>query len=317
MSDHVPDAKTWLAGVVFLGIAGLFGYNLPRHETATRTEMPAERDKKTAFSPPLKGELPVGKFGEMVRLGEQIFHDTAAHARDFVGNDLRCSNCHLDRGRLPNSAPLWAAFANFPTYRSKNDHVNTFAERLQGCFSYSMNGKAPPLGDKTLVALESYAYFLAKGAPIGENLPGRGYPKLKNPAKLDIERGKQVYASKCALCHGGGGEGQSSADGQVVFPPLWGPRSYNWGAGMSSVVNAAGFIKANMPFSQGNTLTDEDAWAVAAYINSRERPQDPRFKGSVAETRKAHHDDDYDFYGESVDGNVLGHNSPPFGTVPQ
>lgn len=318
MNGHVPGAKAWFAGIVLFGLAGVIGYNLPHLRTATPVEAAVGNIAKPArksFSPPLDTAPADNKFGEMARLGERIFNDTAANAGGFVGNDLRCASCHLDGGRLPNSAPLWAAFVNFPTYRSKNDHVNTFAERLQGCFNYSMNGKAPPLGDKVLVALESYAAFLAKGARVGENLPGRGYPKLPKPPTLDIARGEQVYAAKCAVCHGASGEGQSAADGHTVFPPLWGSRSYNWGAGMSLVTNAAGFIKANMPFSQGGTLNDEDAWAVAAYIDSRERPQDPRFNGSVAETRKAHHDSDYDFYGKAVEGRVLGENSPPSGTV--
>ncbi|MGH1571090.1 c-type cytochrome [Methylobacterium sp. P31] len=187
----------------------------------------------------------------------------------------------------------------------------------QGCFRYSMNGKAPPLGDPALVALESYADFLARGAPVGENLPGRGYPELSEPPKLDLVAGAQVYAAKCALCHGGRGEGQATADGRIVFPPLWGPRAYNWGAGMSSIHNAAGFIKANMPFSQGGTLSDPEAWDVAAFIDGQERPQDPRFNGSAAETRKAHHDDPLDLYGQTVNGVVLGEHAPPSGTVPR
>lgn len=228
---------------------------------------------------------------------------------------MRCSNCRLDRGRLANSAPLWAAYLVYPAYRSKNGHVNSFAERMQGCFRFSMNGKAPPLGDKVLVALESYAYALAKGAPTGEKLPGQGYPKLAKAAKLDATHGQQVYAQHCALCHGANGESQKTADGAAVFPPLWGARSYNWGAGMSSINNAAGFVKANMPLSQGNTLSDADAWDVAAYIDSQERPQDPRFKGAVAATRKAHHDLPLDMYGQVVNGVTLGEHSPPSGTV--
>jgi thiosulfate dehydrogenase len=167
------------------------------------------------------------------------------------------------------------------------------------------------------VALESYAYFLAKGAVIGADLPGRGYPKLAKPAKLDYAHGQQVYAAKCALCHGAEGQGQSAADGSVVFPPLWGRRSFNWGAGMGSITNAAGFIKANMPFSQGNSLTDAEAWDVASYMDSQERPQDPRFNGSVAETRKLHHDSPMDMYGQTVNGVVLGQNSPAAGPPPQ
>ncbi|MGU3452847.1 c-type cytochrome [Methylobacterium sp. 391_Methyba4] len=269
------------------------------------------------FVPQPNSVIPDDDFGQVIRLGERIFRDTGAEARAFVGNDLRCTNCHLDRGRLGHSAPLWAAYLVYPAYRAKNGHVNTFAERLQGCFRYSMNGKAPPLGDPVLVALETYAAFLAHGAPVGMKLPGQGYPKLAKPQGLDRAHGREVYAAKCALCHGGDGAGQASPDGTVVFPPLWGARSYNWGAGMSSVVNAAGFIKANMPLSQGNSLTDAEAWDVAAYIDSRERPQDPRFTGDLAATRKAHHDSPYDFYGQTVDGVTLGEAAPPAGTVPR
>ncbi|EIZ84840.1 MAG: cytochrome C [Cupriavidus sp.] len=267
------------------------------------------------FVPPPDSAIPDDDLGKVIRLGEHIFHDTRNQAPAFVGNDLRCTNCHLDRGRLGHSAPLWAAYVTYPAYRAKNRHVNTFAERLQGCFRYSMNGKAPPLGDPVLVALESYAAFLAHGAPVGVKLPGQGYPKLTKPKGLDIPHGREVYAAKCALCHGENGAGQASSDGTLVFPPLWGGRSYNWGAGMSSVVNAAGFIKANMPLGQGNSLTDAEAWDVAAYIDSRERPQDPRFTGDLAATRAAHHDSPYDFYGQTVDGVTLGAQSSPAGTV--
>jgi thiosulfate dehydrogenase len=61
-----------------------------------------------------------------------------------------------------------------------------------------------------------------------------------------------------------------------TFPPLWGDDSYNAGAGMHRVETAAAFIKANMPLGQPNTLTDQQAWDVAALINSKPRPPDPR-----------------------------------------
>jgi thiosulfate dehydrogenase len=338
MSKYRPDLRTWIAGVVFFGLGLFVGTTLPKldiskpdvskpdaskpaskkieaaiAEPDTPAPSNASANPRPSFSPPGEDEIPNNEFGDAVRLGEKIFHDTQGNAREFVGNSLQCSNCHLDSGRLANAAPLWAAYVAYPAYRTKNEHVNTFEERLQGCFLYSMNGKAPASNDKVMVALESYAYFLAKGAVIGAELPGRGYPKLAKPAKLDDAHGQQVYAAKCALCHGAEGQGQSTADGSVVFPPLWGPRSFNWGAGMSSIANAAGFIKANMPFSQGNTLTDAEAWDVASYMDSQERPQDPRFSGSVAETRKLHHDSPMDMYGQTVNGVVLGQNSPAAG----
>jgi len=61
-----------------------------------------------------------------------------------------------------------------------------------------------------------------------------------------------------------------------TYPPLWGPDSYNDGAGMHRVITAAQFIKGNMPL--GTTadeplLTDEEAYDVAGYINSFARPE--------------------------------------------
>ena len=80
---------------------------------------------------------------------------------------------------------------------------------------------------------------------------------------------------------------------------------------MHQVGNAAGFIKANMPLSQGESLSDQDAWDVALFIDSHERPQDPRFKGDVAATRKAYHDTPMSLYGTTVNGQLLGSQPPP------
>lgn len=270
------------------------------------------------FQPPAETEIPAGKFGDAIRMGEAIFRDPAGHAAAFVGNDLRCSNCHLQAGRLAGSAPMWAAYVSYPAYRSKNGHVNSFQERLQGCFSYSMNGKAPPLGDPVLIALESYSYWLAKGLPVDEKTPGRGFPDLPKPElAADYGRGAQVYSEHCAACHGPQGLGQS-AGGKVVFPALWGPRSFNWGAGMGSIKSAAAFIHANMPLGMGGSLTPQQAWDVATYMDSQVRPQDPRFLGTVEATRQKFHDNAFSMYGKPVNGALLGDPSvtPPAATVP-
>jgi thiosulfate dehydrogenase len=259
-----------------------------------------------AFVPPADNAIPDNDFGKEVALGRQIFLQPDKYAAAYVGNHLSCANCHLDAGRLANAAPLWGAWPMYPAYRSKNHHVNTFAERLQGCFRFSMNGKAPPGGDPVLVALESYAYWLSEGAPVGKALPGRGYPKLPKPAQApDYARGETVFKRDCAFCHGDNGQGQQVA-GHVVFPPLWGPQSFNWGAGMHQLNNASGFIKANMPLGRGNTLSDQDAWDVAYFMDAHERPQDPRYAGSIQATRAKYHDTPQSLYGTVVNGKLLG-----------
>ena len=258
------------------------------------------------FVSPAENAMPDGEFGKMVKQGEQIFLHTRQNAGAWVGNSLDCASCHLDAGRRANSAPMWGAFVAYPAFRAKDGTVNTFAARIQGCFSYSMNGKPPPLGDPVLVALESYAYWLAKGAPVGTKMAGAGYPKLPAPAlPADFARGQRVYDARCALCHGTNGQGQASG-GQPAFPALWGPDSFNWGAGMHQVNNAAGFIQANMPLSQAYTLSDQEAWDVAMFIDSQERPQDPRFNGNVEATRRQFHDTPDSMYGRMVNGHLLG-----------
>ena len=287
----------------------------PDESPSTASAGPTADDGSQPFTPPPRDALPEDEFGAMVRKGEQVFSNTQAHAREFVGNDLQCANCHLDAGRLADSAPLWAAWGEYPAFRGKNKHVNDFAERIQGCFRYSMNGTPPPRGDEVLLALQAYSYWLASGAPVGESLPGRGYPELDEPEQSpSYARGRDVFESHCALCHGDDGQGQRAADGRLAFPPLWGPRSYNWGAGMHRVNTAAAFIKANMPLG-ATTLSDQQAWDVAQFINSHERPQDPRFTGSVEETAERFHGQ-YSIYGQTVDGRRLGANAPPAGTAP-
>ncbi len=260
---------------------------------------------RTHFVPPDDRNIPDTPMGAMIRSGEQIFLRTGDNAKAFVGNSLNCVNCHIDAGRLADSAPMWGAYPLYPAYRSKTKHVDTFAERLRGCFMYSMNGKAPPEGSDPLIALEAYAYWMARGAPTGEKLPGSGYLKLAKPAQTpDFGRGRAVFEAKCALCHNSDGQGQRVA-GVQVFPPLWGAQSFNWGAGMHSISTAAGFIKANMPLGQGGTLSDQDSWDVATFMNSHDRPQDPRFTGSVAETRRQFHDNAFSTYGQTVQGKLL------------
>lgn len=270
------------------------------------------------FQPPMSSAIPDGPSGDAIRRGEAIFMNTPANASDFVGNSLSCAACHLDGGRRPDSAPMWAAWVAYPKYRSKNKQINTMEDRIKGCFTFSMNAQAspsggpPPAGHDVYKDLQTYMHFLATGAPTGVDMEGSGYPELQKTALgYDPVRGQQVFAANCAVCHSADGQGRTDANGRPVFPPLWGPQSYNWGAGMARVNTAAGFIKANMPLGQTNRLTDQQAWDVAAYINSQERPRDPRQTGTVAENAARNHTGAETFYGRIYQGRLLGAGAPP------
>ncbi|MCL7743751.1 c-type cytochrome [Guyparkeria hydrothermalis] len=268
------------------------------------------------FVPPDDSEIPNGKMGDAIRRGRSVFVNTGTRAAEFTGNDLACANCHLDSGRRQGSAPLWAAWGVYPKHRGKNDMVNTMEDRIRGCFTYSMNapqspnGGPPPANHQIYKDLQSYMFWLADGAPVGQKLPGRSYPKLERTDKgFDYRRGEKVFKANCAVCHGLDGQGQKDLNGRQVFPPLWGPGAYNWGAGMHRVPTAAEFIKANMPLGKRNYLSDQEAWDVAAYINSFPRPPDPRQVEeniSVAEARDAYHKDKKGYYGHTLRGKLLG-----------
>ena len=241
-------------------------------------------------SPPPESAIPAGPDGDAIRRGLDIITNTRQAAPEYAGNHLRCANCHLDAGRTAGAAPLWAAYGNFPAFREKNGRINSFEKRVQDCFIYSINGKPPPLGGEVLLAISAYAGWLAQGQRIGVSPPARGFPAIAAPAlPPDDARGRALFIEKCASCHGEDGQGLRDGD-TVVNPPLWGANSYNWGAGMAQVDKAAAFIRANMPLGEGGSLSVQQVWDIAWYIDGQVRPQDPRFAGDLAATRKAHHD---------------------------
>ena len=247
----------------------------------------------------------------VIRRGHDLFMNTQQLRGKNVFNNMNCSSCHLGEGRLPFAGPVWPAAVVLPNYRPKNDQVNNLEERIVGCFTYSMNGKPPAWGSDDMVALTTYHQWLAKGVPIyqpGKTLYGRGFPNLPDPGqKPDYARGQQVYEENCVLCHQADGGGVVK-DGEVVFPALWGDTSYNWGAGIIRHYTLAAFVKHNMPLGRPNSLTDQQAWDVAYYINNHERPQDPRYTGDVKETREKYLDTFHihSSYGLEHDGKLLG-----------
>ena len=302
-------------GLAFYAI-GDFAFNwnwaYVKIDSATKSHSEAQY-----FQPPLDSAIPNDATGDAIRRGQQIFKNTSTNASQFVGNGLSCANCHLDGGRRENAAPMWAAWVAYPKYRSKNKQINTMEDRLRGCFTYSMNaqnsptGGPPPKGDDVYADLETFMYWMASDAPTGQDMKGSGFPTLKKTALgYDPQRGAKIFESNCAFCHSSNGQGRKDINGRYVFPPLWGPSSYNWGAGMASVKTAAAFIRANMPLGQSNRLSEQEAWDVAAFINSQERPKDPRQKASVAEAANAFYAGSETYYGKTVNGHLLGTGSP-------
>ncbi len=255
--------------------------------------------------------LKSGEAGDAVKKGYSLFmNGSQLKSTGVVNNGMSCTNCHLSGGQLAHAAPMWAAYPAYPAFRKKNNKINSFEDRIQGCFLYSMNaknGKPPELKSKEILSLEAYSQWLTGNIPKNKSIPGRGFVKLEKAKQSpNYQRGKIIYNAQCALCHNDDGSGRQISE-RYVFPPLWGKDSFNWGAGMHRVNTAASFIKANMPLGLGNSLTEQQAWDVAYFINSHERPQDPRFKGKLDQTQKQFHQHDGQ-YGKASpeDKHILG-----------
>jgi len=164
----------------------------------------------------------------------------------------------------------------FPTYIPRENEVRTLEDRIEGCLERSMNGRPLPIDSREMKAMLAYLQFLSTDVPVGRVLEGRGAPTLPLLSRAaNPERGATVFLERCAACHQMNGlgmrKGPAGSAAGYLFPPLWGPDSFNDGAGMHRVLTAARFIKARMPLGKPD-LDDDQAFDLAAYINSQPRP---------------------------------------------
>lgn len=259
----------WLLPAI-LGVATLLSCSGESAQVKTEESRGAQPGMAPIeFAPPSPETIPGTQLGEQIRLGYQIVVNTQEYATSYVGNRLNCTNCHLDAGLNPNAASFVGLAAVYPEYQTRNARVNTLADRINECFGRSLNGRVLPPDSSKLQAVVAYITWLSRGVPSGATLPWRGLQRIDSRRPIDPGNGKNLYANKCAFCHGTDGQGTMAA------PPVWGPQSYNIAADMARLTVAAAFIKSNMPRSWGWSLSDDDAYDVAAYVNSRPRPDFP------------------------------------------
>jgi thiosulfate dehydrogenase len=204
-----------------------------------------------------------------IRRGRALIHSTKDSLPGFTGANLNCANCHIADGTQRDAMPLVGSYARFPQYRGRSGKVDVLEDRINDCFVRSMNGKAIPATSRDMHDIVAYLAFLSRGFPVGKEMEGQGTPALATLTG-DTARGREVFASTCTVCHGVDGHGTN------VAPPLWGPKSFNIGAGMARVNTAAKFIHHLMPRDRPGILSPQQAYDVAAYVVSRPRPD---FKG--------------------------------------
>jgi thiosulfate dehydrogenase len=204
---------------------------------------------------------------DLAALGKRIFHDTPNEARLYVGARLACNSCHINDGTTPYAAPMTGIAPLFPEFSQRVKRMISLRDRIDECFVRSENGRPLPEDGKEMTALVAYIESLSGQNDGGAQPSGRGLVELP-PLNGSPQRGEAIFAAQCAVCHGSEGNGVGS-----TFPPLWGPESFNDGAGMNGIENMAAFVVRNMPPTSPGSLTPQQAFDVSSYIHTKPRPK--------------------------------------------
>jgi thiosulfate dehydrogenase len=222
------------------------------------------------WQPPSLDSIPNDSMGASIRRGLALLRHTRDSLPAYATSSLNCTSCHLEDGLRIEAAPLTGAAARFPKYMDRTGAVIPLADRVNYCFTRSLAGNRLPVESREMQDLLAYIGYISKGVPIGAKIAGtKGILDAPDTLAADMGRGEQLFAAKCAACHGPEGQGQG------IYPALWGPKSYSIGASMARLERAASFIQHNMPFGMGGTLTWQEAFDLSAFINSHPRPDSP------------------------------------------
>ncbi len=224
-----------------------------------------------------------GEQRKLVIYGE----DLIAHTAKYLGpkgsvahltNGMNCQNCHLEAGTRPLGNNYSAVYSTYPKFRERSGRLESIYKRVSDCMERSLNGTPIDSNSYEFKAIYAYMQWLGKDVKKEVKPYQSGIKRLKFLERAaDPAKGKLVYEVQCRSCHGENGAGVKDPNGLVwIYPPVWGNESYNDGAGLFRLSNFAGYVKYNMPFGKSNVksqvLTDDEAWDVAAFVNSQPRP---------------------------------------------
>jgi thiosulfate dehydrogenase len=271
---------------------------------ASRTTMVTAWD--VPRNPLTDSTLDQSKLSNEIRWGFRIFTNTPVEAARFTPSRISCNNCHLNAGQRERSLPLVGVAGMFPEYNRRSGRLYTLGDRIVDCFLRSENATGtieadagPRAGDdgqedlpnptsREVLAVAAYLTWLAQGHEVGRNPAWRGQNTLAASTvipieQLDPQRGEALFVERCTSCHGA--DGQGVAVGDKKPGPLWGPDSWNDGAGAARVYTLAGIIRYTMPYLDPGSLTDQEAQQLARFITSKPRPSYP-FKSQDYRTEK-------------------------------
>jgi thiosulfate dehydrogenase len=233
------------------------------------------------WTAPDSNSIPLNDSGKLIRYGKRLISATSSYfgphgSISHATNGMNCQNCHLNAGTKAFGGSFGSVAAVFPRFSERRGSFETINQRITDCFERSMNGTAPDSNSLEMKAMSAYIRWVGKDVRKGKKPRGTGLEILAYIQRsADPEIGKQLYIQKCQLCHGLNGEGKPDSLSGFLYPPLWGDHSYNSSAGLYRLTKFSGFIKDNMPYGSSfinEQLSTEEAWDLAAFVNSQPRP---------------------------------------------
>jgi len=247
----------------------------------------------------------------MIRYGRELVCNTGSYfgPKGTIAhstNGMNCQNCHLNAGTKLYGNSFSAVFSIYPKFRARSGTVEHLEKRINDCFERSLNGKKLDSLSREMQSMVAYINWVGKDVKKGVSPVGASVVKVPFlDREADKTKGEIAYKKHCVTCHGGDGNGKLNSDSATyLYPPLWGDHSFNDAAGLYRLAGMAGFIKSNMPNLTSSyekpTLTDEEAWDIAAYINSMPRPE-KKFKQDWPDISKKPFDHPFGPYADRFD----------------
>ncbi len=213
--------------------------------------------------------LPTGPLGAEIKLGHDIIANTKKYLPNNVVANITCQQCHLQGGTVDRGGTFAGVYASFPQWNKRSKRVIMLRDRIAECFLYSEDGTPPAYTSREMIAIDAYIAYVSRTIPVGKPMDKAVRFVVPMPKKSpDLRRGGQLYMQKCSACHQANGAGVGTQ-----FPPLWGPHSFNNGAGMAHLDRMAGFVRYNMPANAPGSLSLDESYDIAAWVLTHPRPK--------------------------------------------
>lgn len=283
MKKHLKD--DWFLYLIFLVVTIVIVREMKISKEKKSQIISEEKQPDYWLAPSLYSDNTItGEERKMIIYGQDLIANTSRYfgpkgSVSQITNGMNCQNCHLDAGTRPWGNNYGAVASTYPKFRERSGTIESIPKRINDCFERSLNGKAIDTKGYEMRSIIAYIQWLGKDVKKGEKPKGAGITDLAYLNRAASQaKGQIVYIQKCQSCHAANGEGLKQLnDVSYTYPPLWGEYSYNTGAGLFRLSRFAGYVKDNMPFNQAKfnapVLTDEEAWDVAAFVNSQPRPK--------------------------------------------